>query len=43
MVLVDRVAVSNDRSLDIYVVGKWLATRIIEEPPWDSAGARMRA
>ena len=33
MALVDRDTVSNDKPLDVHVVGKRLAARIIDEPP----------
>ena len=43
MALVDKVAVSNDKPLEVHVVGKRFEARILENPPWDPKGARMRA
>ena len=43
MALVDKVAVSNDKQLEVHVVGKRFEARILENPPWDPKGARMRA
>ena len=43
MALMDRDAASNDKLLDVHVVGKRLAARIVENPPWDPTGGRMRA
>ena len=34
--------VSSNRSIDVHIVGKRFAARILENPPWDPAGERMR-
>ena len=43
MALVDREAISNGKPLDVHVVGQRFAARILEKPPWDPAGERIRA
>ena len=42
MAPVDRYAVSNNKAVDVHVVGKRLAARIVEKPPWDPSSERMR-
>ena len=41
--LVDNVAASNGKTLEVHVVGKRLEARILDNSPWDPKGVRMRA